>query len=132
MRLMTSLFAAAALLAACTPGSPVYFGPPIVTIEGHASALESGEPLAYAEVCVFTADTLCVAADKGGKYRAAVRISNLLEGGRADVRFRAPGYPTAVLALADLTEGTYSEAHCRISARVTLTRQPVACISSSE
>ena len=132
MRVIASLFAVAILLAACTPGSPVYFGPPIVTLEGQASGLETGEPLAFAEVCVFTADTLCVAADNHGKYRAAVLISNLLEGGRADVRFRASGYPTAILALADLTEGKYAEAHCRISDRVTLTNQPVACISSNE
>lgn len=132
MRVIASIFAVAALLAACTPGSPVYFGPPIVTLEGQASGLETGEPLAHAEVCVFTADTLCVAADSQGKYRAAVLISDLLEGGRADVRFRASGYPTAVLALADLTEGKYTEAHCRVSARVTLSRQPVACISQNE
>lgn len=132
MRVIASTFAAATLLAACTPGSPVYFGPPIVTLEGQAVGLESGEPLAYTEVCVFSSDTLCIAADKNGKYRAAVLVSNLLEGGRADVRFRASGYPTAILELADLSEGKYSDAHCRISARVTLTRQPVACVPLHE
>jgi hypothetical protein len=122
----------AVIVAACTPGSPVYFGPPIVTLGGTVADLETTQPLAYAEVCVFTSDTLCVKADKGGTYRVAFHVSNLLEGGRADVRFRSSGYPTALLELSELVEGTYSDTHCVISRRLTLGSQPVTCISPNE
>ncbi len=119
-------------MAACAPGSPVYFGPPIVTLGGRVADLETAQPLAYVEVCVFTSDTLCIQADKGGSYRVAFLVSNLLEGGRADVRFRGAGYPTAHLELADLVEGTYPDTHCLISRRVTLSRAPVTCLSPNE
>lgn len=132
MRLASWIFSLTVCVAACTPGSPVYFGPPILTLQGTVSALETGAPLAHAEVCVFASDTLCVGADNNGHYSAALLVSELLEGGRADVRFRASGYPTAILQLSDLAEGKREDTNCIISTRVTLSRQPVACISSDE
>ena len=117
----------AVIVSACVPGGPIYVGPPIVTLSGNVVSFEDGSPLPQTEVCVFGSDTLCVAADDDGHYRAAFEPIMLLDGGVLDVRFRKAGYPTAMLHLTGLTTGKWDGTHCAISSRVTLTRQPVEC-----
>jgi hypothetical protein len=117
----------AVIVTACVPGGPIYVGPPVVTLSGNVVSVEDRSPLAQAEVCVFGSDTLCVAADGEGHYRVAFDSVMLRDGGVLDVRFRAAGYPTAMLHLANVTTGKWDETHCAISSRVTLTRQPVEC-----
>jgi hypothetical protein len=120
-------FVAALITSACVPGGPIYFGPPVVTLSGTVESFEDRTPLAQTEVCVFGTDTLCVATDGSGHYRAAFEPTMLLEGGVLDLRFRKSGYPTAMLHLTDLTTGKWDDTHCAISSRVTLSRQPVEC-----
>lgn len=125
---LTAGVAAAGLLAACVPSSPIYLGPPAVVLEGHVVALETREPLADAEVCVFGADTLCVATDAKGKYRAAFFEEVLLEGGTLTVRFRPAGYPTTVARLDSLLPGRDAvRVDCAISQRMTVGREPATC-----
>ncbi len=95
-------------------------------------AFEDRTPVPQTEVCVFGSDTLCIAADNNGNYRAAFEPTMLLEGGVVDVRFRKAGYATALLHLTGLTTGTYTDKHCAISSRVTLTRDPVDCLPLQE
>ena len=82
--------------------------------------------------CVFGSDTLCIAADDNGHYRAAFEPTMLLEGGVVNVRFRQAGYATAMLHLTGITTGTYADSHCAITSRVTLSRDPVACLPIQE
>jgi hypothetical protein len=118
-----------ALLAACVPSSPIYLGPPAVILEGTVVALETRAPLASTEVCVFGSDTLCVAADAQGNYRAAFFEQVLLEGGAVTVRFRPSGFPTAIARLDSLVPGRAAiRVDCAISERVTLSREPTACL----
>jgi hypothetical protein len=122
-------FAGSALLAACVPGGPIYVGPDVVTLEGQVLAFESRAPLPRTEVCVFGTDTLCVAANKEGVYRAAFFEQMLLEGGSVSVRFRPSGYPTAIVHLDSLAAGKNAvRVDCAISQRVTLSRDETACL----
>lgn len=121
------LLPGAVIASACVPGGPIYVGPPVVTLSGTVVSFEDRSPLPQTEVCVFGTDTLCVASDDDGHYRAAFEPTMLREGGVLDVRFRKTGYPTALLHLTDITTGRWDETHCAISSRVTLTRQPVEC-----
>jgi hypothetical protein len=126
---LTATIAVAGLLAACVPSGPIYLGPPAVILEGSVVALETRAPLANAEVCVFGADTLCVAADAKGEYRAAFYEEVLLEGGAVTVRFRPAGFPTAIAQLDSLLPGRAAiRVDCAISQRVTVSREPTACL----
>lgn len=116
-----------AVFPACVPGNPVYFGPPVVTLEGDVAVFETGQPLPETEVCVFGADTVCLKADSKGHYWTQIREQTLLEHGAVTVRFRAPGLPLAVAELRDLTPGQKSTADCAISDRVTLAGGPLPC-----
>jgi hypothetical protein len=90
-------------------------------------SFEDRQPIPQAEVCVFGADTLCVATDQKGEYLAQARSSVLLEGGRLTVRFRGQGFPTAVAELVDVAPGG-TRVDCGVSNRVTLSARPVACL----
>jgi hypothetical protein len=116
-----------AFLQACVPGSPVYFGPPVVTLEGDVAVFETGQALPGTEVCVFGADTLCLPADAKGHYWAQFREQTLLEDGAVTVRFRPPGLPAAIAELRDLVAGQKTTLDCAISDRVTLAGGPLAC-----
>lgn len=130
MRISLAIIATGgALLAACVPGGPIYVGPPVVTLEGEVLAFESRTPLPRTEVCVFGADTLCVAADDEGFYRAAFDERMLLDSGSVTVRFRPSGYPVAVVHLDSLAASrTATRVNCAISQQVTLNREPTACL----
>ena len=130
MRISLAIIATGgALLAACVPGGPIYVGPPVVTLEGEVLAFESRTPLPRTEVCVFGADTLCVAADDEGFYRAAFDERMLLDSGSVTVRFRPSGYPVAVVHLDSLAASrTATKVNCAISQQVTLNREPTACL----
>lgn len=124
-----TVLAVAGCLAACVPSSPIYLGPPAVILEGTVVALETRAPLADTEVCVFGADTLCVAANAKGEYRAAFFEEVLLEGGAVTVRFRPAGYPLAVAQLDSLLPGRDAiRVDCAISQRVTVSREATACL----
>ena len=126
---LTAGAAAVGIFAACVPSGPIYLGPPVVILEGDVLALETRAPLADAEVCVFGADTLCVATDAKGKYRAAFFEEVLLEGGALTVRFRPRGYPTAIAQLDSLLPGRdATRVDCAISQRVTVSREPATCL----
>jgi hypothetical protein len=128
---MTRLLGVSAFLvalAACVPGSPVYFGPPLVILEGDVQVFEDRRPIPGAEVCVFGTDTLCVAADQHGAYRAEMREGMLLEGASVSVRFRAPGLPTALTELEGLEPGEVMRVDCAITNRFTLSNRPVSCL----
>ena len=118
---------AAAFLQACVPGSPVYFGPPVVTLEGDVAVFETGQALPGTEVCVFGADTLCLPSDAKGHYWAQFREQTLRDDGSVTVRFRAPGLPAAVAELRDLVPGQKTTVDCAITDRVTLAGGPLAC-----
>ncbi|MGD2135077.1 MAG: carboxypeptidase-like regulatory domain-containing protein [Gemmatimonadales bacterium] len=120
-----------AVLVACVPGSPIYLGPPIVTLEGHVFAFETLAPIPDAEICVFSADTTCIASDQDGHYRVHLPEPQLLEGGRCMLRFRAPGRRTHISELADLQAGTTLTVDCGISNRVAMAGGPATCLTPS-
>lgn len=129
MRLRTLLFGiASAVLTACVPGSPIYFGPPLVTLSGTVMVFETRAPAARAEVCVFGTDTLCVASQQDGTYQTEMRSDMLLEGNALTVRFRITGLPTALAELNDVQVGEVTRVDCGISNRMTLSTEPVACL----
>jgi hypothetical protein len=118
----------AAALAACVPGGPIYFGAPIVNLQGAVYSIEDRAPLAGAEVCVFGADTVCIAADQDGRYAGYVRDRQLLEGGHVRVRFRIAGLRPAFADLDSLVPGDQVTLDCAISTRMTLGTDPVPCL----
>ena len=128
MRRSLILLALGTAITACVPGSPVYFGPPIVILVGEVQLFEERQPIPNAEVCVFGTDTLCVASDQNGSYRAEMREAFLLEGKSLTVRFRAPGLPSALAELHDVETGDPTRLDCAISSRFTLSNRPVACL----
>ncbi len=117
---------------ACVPGSPIYVGPPLVTLEGHVYVFEWRAPIPYAEVCVFGADTLCVEADRNGQYRAEMRRSMLLEGGAVTVRFRIQRLAPAYTTLHGLEPGEKTTVNCAISNRLTLSNAPMECLPAPD
>jgi len=120
-------FAAAAAALACVPGGPIYLGPPLVTLQGLVFSFEDKRPLPDAEVCVFGTDTLCLASDQFGEYKAQVRDMMLLEGQALTVRFRPQGYPPAFAELSNLEPGEVTRVDCGISSRLTLSAEPATC-----
>lgn len=124
--------AAVAALAACVPGSPIYFGPPIITIEGTVFAFETQEPIPNAEVCAFGADTTCVQADRTGRYRLALAVEHVDERGELTLRFRIGGIRPAVTTVEHLEPGTVTAVSCAISTRMSLSREPTACLPPPE
>jgi hypothetical protein len=118
----------AATLVACVPGGPIYVGPPIVNLQGVVYSIEDRTPLPGAEVCVFGADTVCIAADQRGRYAAYVRDRQLLEGGHVRVRFRLTGLRPAFADLDSLAPGDQITLDCAISTRMTLGTDPVPCL----
>jgi hypothetical protein len=120
-------FTAAAAAAACVPGGPIYVGPPPVTLQGLVFSLEDQRPLANAEVCVFGTDTLCLASDLNGEYKAQMRDIMLLEGQALTVRFRPQGYPPAFAKLTDIEPGEVTRVDCGVSSRLTLSAEPATC-----
>jgi len=128
MRHLVLTLALAATITACVPGSPVYFGPPLVILVGDVQLFEERQPVPMAEVCVFGTDTLCVASDQHGAYRAEMREEMLLEGRSLTVRFRVQGLPSALAELRDLETGDPTRVDCAISTRLTLSDRPVACL----
>jgi len=128
MRRLLSISAMLLALAACTPGGPIYFGPPRIVLEGEIQVFEEQRPIPNAEVCVFGTDTLCVASDQQGIYRAGMSEGMLLEGASLTVRFRAQGLPTALAELEGLVAGDITRVDCAISNRLTLSERPVTCL----
>ncbi len=124
--LVTCLITLAA--AACVPGSPIYLGPPAVSLEGDVVSFEDRQPLPRAEVCVFGTDTLCVAADENGHFKAATRVEMLLEGGVLTVRFRAPGRQVAVARIDSVQVGVVTRVDCAVSNRFSVSSGPAACL----
>jgi len=115
-------------IAACVPGSPIYFGPPAVSLEGDVVSFEDRQPLPRTEVCVFGTDTLCVAADENGQFKAATKVEMLLEGGVLTVRFRAPGRQVAVARIESVQAGVVTRVDCAVSNRFSVSSGPVACL----
>lgn len=119
----------AAALLACVPGGPIYIGPPVLTLRGHVFTFETREPIANAEVCAFSADTLCLATDRNGNYRVQLLERQLLEGGRCTLRFRAPGFRTHVSELSDLVVDSSLTVDCGITNRVSPAGGPATCLT---
>jgi len=115
-------------VAACVPGSPIYLGPPAVSLEGDVVSFEDRQPLPRAEVCVFGTDTLCVAADENGHFKAATKVEMLLEGGVLTVRFRAPGRQVAVARIDSVQVGVVTRVDCAVSNRFSVSSGPAACL----
>ncbi len=120
--------AAAAAAVACVPGGPIYVGPPVVTLQGLVFSFEDQRPLPGAEVCVFGTDTLCVASDENGEFKAQLREIMLLEGQALTLRFRPQGRPPAFAALTDVETGEVTRVDCGVSSRLTLSAEPAACL----
>ena len=115
-------------VAACVPGSPIYLGPPAVSLEGDVVSFEDRQPLPRTEVCVFGTDTLCVAADENGHFKTATKAEMLLEGGALTVRFRAAGRQAAVAQLDSVQTGVTTRVDCAVSSRFSVSSGPVACL----
>ena len=118
--------AAGLVICACVPGGPIYLGPPVVTLRGTVYSTESGAPIPRAEVCVFGADTTCIAGERDGTYRAQIKESQLLHGA-VQVRFRVSGLRPAIASLDSLTPGDKVTLHCSISTRMSLGTDPIPC-----
>jgi hypothetical protein len=109
-------------LAACVPGSPVYFGSGFSTVSGTLFALEDMTPIASAEVCFFGSDTTCVRTEPDGTYEAFVTEVEPVE-----IRFRLTGARPAIISdLLLMPEEAYL-IDCVMSTLMTLSTEPGSC-----
>lgn len=92
---------------------------PAATLDGSVFAFETGEPIPYAEVCVFGGDTTCVRADAKGGYRVRVSV------GTVTVRFRTAGRPFAVVRGVEVAARSTVHVSCALSGRVSLADEAV-------
>ncbi len=123
MRLRTIFtFGAACFFFACVPGSPVYLGGGFATFNGMLYALEDMEPIANAEVCLFSADTSCVRTKQDGSYEVFATSE-----GATDVRFRITGARPAVVTGIEVVFDEFYEVNCVLSTRMTLSTESGSC-----
>ena len=111
-----------AAAAACVPGSPIYFGPPLSTLEGRVFDAETATPIARAEICIFGADTSCLRATEDGAYQFKV-FEQIVS-----VRFRSSGFSTAMVDTVRLVTDSLVVVDCALTSRVVVSNRPVRCL----
>ncbi len=114
--------AALAAVAGCVPGSPIYFGPPLSTLEGRIYDAERATPLARAEVCIFGADTLCLRSTEDGGYKFQV-FEQIVS-----MRFRGSGFSTAMIERVQLVTDSIVVVDCALTSRLVVSDRPIACL----
>ena len=97
------------------------FGPPTGIVEGNVYLVESGEPIPYAEVCVFGMDTTCVRADDQGRYRVRLAEQTVV------LRFRSGQMTPAASDTLRVTPPGRIQVNCGISERLVISDRPLPC-----
>ena len=113
-----------ALLAAATSGGCAFlgFGPPTGIIEGWVQQAPSFTPAAYAEVCVYGADTSCARADRDGHYRIRLTAQTVW------VRFRFGSQHPHRTEAFPIVIGGRIEVSCALADRLVVSPDPVPCL----
>lgn len=120
MRTTTGLLALAAL---ATSGCALLgFGPPTGVVEGWVQQSPSFTPAAYAEVCVYGMDTLCIRANREGHYRIKLTEQTVW------LRFRFGGQHPHRSEPFPIVLGGRLEVSCAIADRLVVTPDPIPCL----
>jgi hypothetical protein len=119
MRARPAVIVASALLASGC--ALLGFGPKTSLIQGMAVAADDQQPLPQAEVCSFGQDTVCVRADRHGRYRLRLKAQTVW------LRFRWGSWPMAMSDTLALEPPQSYTVSCALSNLLVLSERPQPC-----
>jgi hypothetical protein len=97
------------------------FGPVTSVIQGWAVSASDQRPLPQAEVCAFGLDTICVRADRHGKYSLRLTEQTVW------LRFRWGSLPMAMSDTLRVTPPQKYTVSCGLTDRLVLSERPLPC-----
>ena len=98
------------------------FGPPTGVIEGWVQQAPSFTPAAFAEVCVYGADTLCKRTDRNGHYRFRLTEQTVW------LHFRFGNQHPHRSESFSIVTGSRIEVSCALADRLVVSTDPVPCL----
>lgn len=97
------------------------FGPKMSLIEGWAVTADGQQPLPQAEVCSFGRDTVCVRADRKGRYALRLRAQS------SWLRFRWGSLPMAMTDTIEIVPPQKYTVSCALRNVMVLSERPQPC-----